>query len=189
MEKEIVYCRNCKNSTNHDVLYGKCYSCEEGFEDHCYYVLKCCGCSEVTFLHKTKYWDNSEPKMNIYPECKPDDHEKADLWEIPKKLEHLYTESIKSYNSECYVLCAVGLRSIIEGICKNKNVSGGNLYSQIESLASVGQVIAEEVDTLHFIRNMGNKSIHEIEIPKAATLKQVFRFIEMLFYRFYEKHV
>ena len=43
------------------------------------------------------------------------------------KLRKIYREVVSAYNNEIYSLCAAGLRSIIEGICVERNITDGEV--------------------------------------------------------------
>ncbi len=65
------------------------------------------------------------------------------------------------------MLCAAGLRSLLEGICHDQKAAGRNLEERIDSLQFVVPN-KNLVRHLHAFRFTGNKAMHELEAPAAA---------------------
>src|ERR1700678_2897089 len=82
---------------------------------------------------------------------------------LPRKLEKLYEEVVSAYNESHYLLCAVGLRSLLEGVCAEKQIAGANLEKKIDGMRSL--LPENIVKNLHEFRFMGNKAVHELEAP------------------------
>jgi len=51
---------------------------------------------------------------------------------LKPKLRVIYEEAVACYNNEAFILCAAGLRAILEGICQDKNIGGTNLRAKID---------------------------------------------------------
>ncbi len=66
-------------------------------------------------------------------------------------------------NNEQSVLAGVGIRTLIEAVCKNKKTLGTDLFRQIDGLVSQGLLTAEGAKILHKIRSLGNAAAHEIK--------------------------
>lgn len=56
---------------------------------------------------------------------------------LPKELDAIYREVVAAYTDGLPILAAGGLRSLVEGICDNKQLSGRNLEEKIDSLATI----------------------------------------------------
>jgi hypothetical protein len=88
---------------------------------------------------------------------------------IPQNILKIYRESIKAYNNDMFVLCTAGLRILMEGICKDKEVSGKNLKERIKNLKDfLPNNIIESLDSFRF---MGNDAVHELAHPSGEDLK------------------
>jgi Domain of unknown function (DUF4145) len=95
---------------------------------------------------------------------------------LPPRLNSLYSEVIKSNNEELHLLCAAGLRALLEGVCADKGIPGRNLEDKIEGMkASLPESI---VTNLHEFRFMGNRAVHELEHPKGYELGLALDVIE-----------
>ena len=132
---------------------------------------------------------------------------KRDFSNVPEFLANLYSQVLDAYNSESYLLSAVGLRSIIEGICKDLNVTDGycfdesgeikllkdgnqlrltNLYGKINGLVEKGLIVAKQATVLHQVRELGNYAVHEIESPTRKALYLGVEIIENILYTLYD---
>jgi len=57
--------------------------------------------------------------------------------QLPQKLTSIYKQTLRAYNNNLSILCAAGIRSLIEGICADKGISGGNLETKINNMVSI----------------------------------------------------
>src|SRR5665213_4287430 len=73
-------------------------------------------------------------------------------------------------NNDQPVLTGIGLRALVETICKDKKASGGNLVEKIGSLVSLGVLTADGATILHRIRTLGNDAAHEVKPHTAEQL-------------------
>jgi hypothetical protein len=150
MEKftEKVYCRRCKNNTNHSIIYKHSIGDEEGFgfywsED--YIIGQCKGCETVNFIKvyddpslHFQIWDESEntyedvdaKDINVYPsepvnKDNTDNYQLVDFEHLPEVLDTLYKQVVANFEMKYYLLSAAGMRMIIEGICNDLSISKG----------------------------------------------------------------
>lgn len=78
------------------------------------------------------------------------------------------------------ILAAIGIRAIIESVCKDLNTGKRNLEKNIDSLADLGHLSKTQADMLHNHRFMGNVAAHEIQPPKPANLIAALEIAETL---------
>ena len=100
-------------------------------------------------------------------------------------LTAIYAEAITCYNVKAPILCAAGLRVLLEGICQDKKVKGKNLKAKIENLRPL-LPNKNIIRNLHHFRFMGNDAVHELEAPKPKELALAIGVIEDLLNFFYE---
>jgi hypothetical protein len=190
-EKTRMYCNGCKQETNHDLKAKHNYSWydDEAFFGECctYRFWICMGC-ERDVLQKSS--NNSEM---------PDGEEEHSYFPKPSrfalppklysklkpKLAVIYKEAITCYNCEAMILCASGLRALLEGICQDKRIRGHNLKTKIDGLQPL-LPNKNIVRSLHQFRFMGNEAAHELAAPKQAELALAIGIIEDLLNFFYE---
>ncbi len=218
--EEKVYCRNCKNSTNHEVLNSyidKSIPDDEFQWLDAYHIVRCLGCDTISFVRE--YGDEDQWEYNnygergwfntytVYPEKPSEDikiiipieEKKFSNLSNNKNLSLLYQQVIQAYNTLSFLLCAVGLRTLVEAICKNENVTGGmtadkggkmvrktNLQGKINGLVEKGLITQSQSEVLHQIRELGNYAVHEIVQPSKGTLIKGIEVIEHILKQIYE---
>lgn len=101
-----------------------------------------------------------------------------------KPLRNIYAEVINSYNSGLNVLCASGLRALLEGICVDMGIEDkgrtrpltGKLYALVER-----NLVREEiVDNLFALKFIGDSAIHQLETPTEEELRIGAEVVESL---------
>ena len=170
-EKIKVFCGLCQRETNHLVLCKRqiSSSSEDDYrwsEDH--YFCRCAGCDHYCYAIASETEDDwlhgdYEPSWKTYPkragELKPIDR----TFDLPRKVRILYREIIDAVNVRLSILAAIGLRALVEAICKERGVSGNSLVELIDGLATNGVLSGEQAKILHSHRFMGNVAAHELQ--------------------------
>lgn len=218
VKKNKIYCNRCRQTTDHTVLkeIQKHFTPDENpdmqidFADGKWEILECCGCQSIVFRET---WITSEdidsdglrPTVTLYPSRDKDLLELKSFWEVPAALRQIYMEMITSYNNQCCILCAGGIRGLIEGICIEKNIQdgpvvkikngisttvrGNNLYAKIEGLAEKGILTKEHSRILHENRVLGNDALHTLQDVPKEDLKIAIEIIEHTLENLYEIQV
>lgn len=192
-----IYCNRCNNDTNHLL---KCdhsrrfYEEENGlllfWEDEVYRFWVCKGCDkcslEVCYSMSgmTDAEGNQRYDSSYYPKRKRDNVPTKRFLQLSNKLKQLYIETIECYNSDLNILCAAGLRALIEGICVDKSIEGKNLEKKIDKLTAI--LPENIVNNLHSFRFMGNDAVHELSPPKRKDLFLAIEVCEDLLNFLYE---
>ncbi|GAA3926576.1 DUF4145 domain-containing protein [Chitinophaga oryziterrae] len=152
------------------------------FSTEKYQVIQCMGCDLISFrkLYTDQTMDTQaeisgyefiDPwEQWIYPKAEPSTKE---FTNVPKVVLNIYKETIKAFNNDQLILCAAGLRSIIEGICNDKGIykdeeDNGkkiDLFKKIDGLAEEGLLTKPNSNILHSLRFLGNVAVHRLESP------------------------
>lgn len=74
----------------------------------------------------------------------------------------------------------VGLRALLETVCKEKNAQGSNLKDKIDNLVKRQILTPKSAEILHKIRTLGNKAAHEVKPHTKAELELGMDIIEHL---------
>lgn len=229
MEKTKVYCRKCKLETNHEIMFQHIKGWDDeksGFYENEYYrVCECLGCETVCFVYEYEnpdmwYVDENGDGVpiehkTVYPESRKDSatrYEIKNFSYVPEELENLYLQVVENYRMGYYILASVGIRIIIEGLCKKLGIISGyvidkntnlpitikkgekagqialrkNLEGKINGLESSGILTKSQVEILHSIRDTGNESAHDLEIPSKTSVRKAIEIIEFTFTSIYE---
>jgi hypothetical protein len=194
-----LYCNQCHQNTNHVLKSSHTRFADEAPGLICrstYNMWVCAGCESAAL----------EEAWNIQPEPLPDeelafDDEEDEFTYYPprstrhvvgkhyaklgEKLASIYQECVICFNAGAYVLCAAGLRSLLEGICADKKVKGRNLEERIDHLEFL-LPNKNIVRHLHHFRFIGNRAMHELEAPGADDVRLAIGVIEDLMNFLYE---
>ena len=169
-----VSCRKCKVSTKHSILLDIQLNGNENreyFWSDEYQIVQCKGCETISF-RKTHMnsedghmIDSNNFEETVYVDIYPNPQKGRDFIEgnflLPAPLKQIYTETIKAINSNQAILTGIGIRAIVETVCKDKEANGRELYEKIDDLVKQGVLTRDGADILHKLRTLGNEAAHE----------------------------
>lgn len=199
-DKKIdVACGVCKRSTKHLVVVDVDLKGQEpmGPRDtydwyNEYQIIQCQGCETISFRkthsNSEDYGTSSngehEPEYIVSEDIYPNPEEGRKLIEdnylLPSNLHRIYSETLKSLNSNHPVLTGIGVRAIVETVCKDKNANGNNLFDKLNDLVTQGVLTRDGADILHKLRTLGNEAAHEVKPHDNVQLGLAFDVIEHL---------
>lgn len=183
-----TYCNLCRNNTNHSVLYEtrqeQCDNENDIWVNSTYQVIQCAGCDTISFREVyicSEDIDSSGRPISfeyLYPYSNKDILSTKTIHNLPTNLKSLYKEVLDCFNNANYILCAAGIRAIIEGICIDNDITKGNLHSKIDELHKKGILTTQHSEILHKHRCIGNSAIHELAIPSNEELSLAIEILE-----------
>jgi hypothetical protein len=88
-----------------------------------------------------------------------------DVWSIPNIVQSIYRETLSAIQRKLFTLAGIGVRAIVEAVCKQQNTPGDGLLKQIDNLVQQGLLTPSGSSILHGIRLLGNNAAHEIKAP------------------------
>ena len=192
------YCVSCRQITKHTILFTKTQSSEQDDEfrwNKKYQIIECNGCEAIQF--KDIYSDESMvhynedgdefpySTINCYPPYLLDHKLLSNYYYIPEKIRTVYLETIETFKSKSFLLTGVGFRAIIEAICIEEDIKGGNLEQKITNLLRKKLITEKESKRLHSIRFLGNDSVHDMLVPSEKKLYIVLGIVEHLLKNLY----
>jgi len=208
---EKILCAKCKLETNHTVL-AKYKSSDDDIHGtdgaidwwDSYEIVKCNGCDTAGFRHISYFSEHAAPWDNglvtkLYPHREKGGRSIISFDETPMKLDKLYAETINAFNSDLLILCAGGVRAILECICIDKGIAGGNVIDQnnvsfkrenlqgkISGLSERGYITLAQSAGLHQHRYLGNDALHEIIQPLKKELSIAIDILEHAIKQIYD---
>jgi hypothetical protein len=99
---------------------------------------------------------------------------------LPFSIYQIYQETHDTLCSKKPILAGIGIRAILESVCKVKKVTGANLEKRIDNLVTMGLIASDGADFLHRIRSLGNKAAHEVEAHTEQELAAAMDIVEQL---------
>lgn len=125
-----------------------------------------------------------ETISSFYPNRKEYSLNPKRFKELSKSLNKIYQETINAYNHEMPLLCAIGIRALIEGICSDYEITGRSLEKKIDGLVNI--LPKNIVVSLHNFRFMGNEAAHELSAPNQEELNLAIEICEDLLNYLYD---
>ncbi len=185
-----VLCQTCLRWTKHEILRE--FNKEEfdptygiGFYDF-FQIVRCRGCETVGFRHASTSDADEDEKgepivtERVYP-YRLAGRKKMDGSErLPPRVRKVYEETHTALAANASILGTIGIRSVVEAVCKDKQAVGRDLKERIDDLASKGLLATTQAQFLHQNRLIGNVAVHEIEPADDATLKIALDIVENL---------
>ena len=193
-KKVRVLCSRCSTETLHSVraslsrsgfIDGPDINWTEDSE-----IVQCDGCLAVSFrvaesnsedFVYNQFTDEVEhpEEVKVYPRRsgKPDlqDH----VFELPKPVRDLYREVLHATLEEQRVLVGIGIRALVEAVCKEQGAKGSNLEKRIDDL--VPRVLTQDgAEILHGTRLLGNEAAHEAKPLSDESIDAAMEVVEHL---------
>jgi hypothetical protein len=202
-----THCNKCRQLMNHQILMNYyeqgSFILDSDFDtvdgeveypvDYStdFQIVKCLGCDTVSYRSYKYFSEYVEPEFGNdgtweerFPA--PQDRTKKDFKNLVHSLRNIYQEVITIYNNTGFILCAAGIRAILEGICKDKGISDGNLEKKINAMYEQGLVSKQQESILHDLRFLGNGVLHELQTPSSEEIDAALDIIEHILEDLYE---
>lgn len=173
VEEEIqLPCLRCDTKTYHKVLKSVDEVDQSDWEMHWehHQIVSCLGCRAVSFR---KEWgtdnvigedDEGDPvyesNEELYPSRVSGRKQINYVYELPNGIRQVYDETHKAVCGKQPILAGIGIRTIVETVCKDKEANGNYLQAKIDGLVELGVLTTEGAEILHQTRLYGNDSAH-----------------------------
>lgn len=197
------YCTACNRLTNQNILKEEerdYYQIDDGWwEKSNYQIIQCGGCDEISFrklyndISMQQNSEQDETTQELYPNRGAHSRPYKTYRGMPSSIITIYKESIHAYNSNLPLLCAVGVRAIVEAICLDLKITEGkiltstgkernskNLDGKISGLALKGYLTKDNAEILHELRFIGNEAVHELSQPSIEELGMAIDIVELV---------
>jgi hypothetical protein len=198
IDQEInIPCVTCAGTPSHKVMASFDESGSDGDRNHSFdwreynQVVQCLGCKTISFrkanTNSEEYYQVSEDEFEhaIFEKLFPSrligrKGLGEDARYLPQTVNVIYGETLTALANQCPVLTGIGLRALIETICKEKRAEGKDLFRQIDSLQSTHILTPNSAAVLHKIRTLGNAAAHEVKPHSEKQLGLAMDIIEQL---------
>jgi len=189
-----IRCQHCARDTKHEVVASCKRTSEVQMHDGDididtdeYQLVRCRGCEYVSFREHSLYGNGAFEDEAIYPPRSIHSRETKRFPGMPAAMGNVYGQTIGCYNSDSLLLCAAGIRVLVEALCAHKGVADGpvplangtvkrkdNLEGKISGLQEKGFITADAAETLHNLRFLGNEALHEhLDPPRREVLNAI----------------
>lgn len=194
----IIPCINCHVETSHKVLLSVDVRGSYEPTDYDYWeynqIVQCLGCKTISFRRITGNSEDidhiPEPdgswnvEYNEHEEIYPSRITGREIidksWYLPSSVLSIYKETHSALSNKLPILAGVGIRILIEAICREKNATGDNLKDKINSLVILGMLTQDGSEILHTMRDLGNEAAHNIKPHSEEILRIALDVVENL---------
>lgn len=193
-KNERIVCKECSRETVHSII--STYT-ENGNEEcgngnsvqWCCHnqIIQCLGCETVSFRtvstcsEEYDYDENNQmyaiKTIKYYP-GRNKEVKSINSYSLPYSIQKIYEETILAIENELFILAGVGIRAIIETICKDLSAIGNNLYNKIDDLKEKSFITPEGANILHKLRGLGNDAAHEVKAHDSKQLELAMHIID-----------
>jgi hypothetical protein len=194
--KEVrAKCQDCDRETTHVICASAEFQSKHSernfsinFWDE-YQAIECKGCQMVSFRHCSRNTENMDhdpdteeefliDTVKLYPEHAAGRTDMRDVELLPPTIQQIYQESLNALNAGMRLLSGIGIRALVETMCKDRKAVGRDLEKKIDDLAAQGVVAREGAEILHGLRIMGNQAAHEVRPHTLEDLRTALDVIE-----------
>lgn len=150
-----------------------------------YEIIQCGGCKTLSFRKVSSNSedfgpDGYEDTVELFPSRVSGRSPINDYFLLPLALQRIYIETLKALNSDQPVLAGIGIRAVVETVCKEQSAEGRDLEKKIDDLVTKHVLTRAGADILQKLRVMGNKAAHEVEPHNVQQLGFAFDVIDNL---------
>jgi len=149
-------------------------------------LFECGGCGSITYRRSSSNSDDTDPEGEAYEDEKlfpprvSGRKKLQDAWMLDHKVKRIYDETADALAAGSAVLAGIGLRAILETVCKDKAAKGKDLMAKVDALVGKGLLTPPGAAVLHQIRTLGNDAAHEVEPHNEQQLALAMDVIEHL---------
>ena len=190
-----AYCSECGKETHHDVLACICEHDSSDDADiqvwNTFETVQCRGCRRVGFRTTGQCTEDQEydpftgeigliTTISLYPDSERSRRPIDKSYQLPGVVRRVYQETLIAASNDLRVLVGIGIRAIVESVCKERSAKGSNLEKRIDDLVDQGFMPRPAADLLHGTRLLGNRSAHEAEPLTLESLQAALDVIDHL---------
>jgi hypothetical protein len=177
-----IDCRECLRPTKHNLIHSTNWIGVEWEEK--YQIIQCLGCESFSFrriIFKNNQSNNIK-EINLYP-SRIKGRQKLKIEALPPTIAEIYEEIHVALSNNLLVLATIGIRTLIEAVCDEKNSTARSLRDKINNLVDMKLLTPKNANNLNKLRSFGNMAAHEVKTPSEHMLHNSMDIIEHLLTR------
>ncbi|MFC1700868.1 DUF4145 domain-containing protein [Patescibacteria group bacterium] len=186
-------CIKCDGETCHKVLFSvNVFESEDEISvSRDYEIIICQGCKEISFRKTSSCSEDMsydpetgdidyDEDIKLYPSRIAGRKQVKDMYLLPDEVLKIYKETHGALCGRLSILAGIGIRALVESVCREKEAQGGNLKNKIDDLVTKGVLTKDSAETLHSTRLLGNNSAHETIVATDDELDIAMDIVENL---------
>ena len=181
LDSETIWtsCYTCEVDTEHSILTRVTATLDHSFDPTFSITewtvcetVQCQGCKEVSFrqiLSDSEHTDTDPDTghdipvetVSFYPHRNAGRTTMEHAMLLPWGVDPIYRETHAAVCNRQPILAGIGLRSLIEAVCRDRGAEGNSLAERIDALVEIGLLTPDSASIIHQLREMGNEAAHE----------------------------
>lgn len=178
-----VSCGGCRSRTWHKVIQSVDESGSEAergggeWQAH-FQIIQCQGCKAFSFRQagvnpddfrqvSLGRWETMETET-VFPSRTAGRLPLRDASVLPDQLRTLYVETLSAMNNRQPLLSGIGVRAILETLCRDRKAEGKDLPQKLRALATDGVLTRQGAEILLLLRNLGSQEPQQDVVPHSA---------------------
>lgn len=190
-------CQRCAGKTAHKALATVDVRGSEGDHDYSFdwavdhQIVQCQGCKSISYRMESSNSEDCYPNkfgdleyaisQKLYP---PRLEGRRGLGDdtvyLPARIRTVYDETLTALSVQAPILAAIGLRSLVEAVCEEREAKGADLFKRIDNLIEQRVLTPAGAAILHKIRALGNAAAHEAKPHSERQLALAMDIVEHL---------
>ena len=190
-----LVCAQCLIETRHLILHSVDIDVENiripYWSSESFQIVQCQGCESISFRRWYSDTENTIHSISkgeqicvemveVYPSRMAGRSKIRHIRFLPSNVKQVYEETHSALCNRQQVLAGIGIRALIDAICKEKGAKGWNLQKKIDDLVKLGVLTPTGADILHNLRILGNAAAHEVKPHSEKTLGIAMDIVEHL---------
>lgn len=186
-----VHCRACGHPARHRIVADEVVTGPDldgaAYLWDTYEIVRCEGCGTISFRHSWVRAATSDPDsevlgthLQVYPESKSGRQPMAGAESLPEATRQVYMEVLRALDAGLLLLAAMGLRTVVESVCRDRAGEFRTLQEGIERLGAFGIISIDQEQYLHAQRFLGNDATHRFAAPTAREIAAALEITETM---------
>lgn len=186
-----ISCGECACTTRHRVLT----EVRDHIDDGCvtlwrqFQIVQCQGCLTLSFCEASQFSEDMDfdedgqefipTTRKLFPSRVAGRPLMNEAHLLSPEVYRVYQETHAALCAELSVMAGLGVRTIVEAVCRDKKMKSRDLQAGIDALQAAGFITPAGAEILHNLRQMGNAAAHEM---KAHTQEEIGAAVDVLEY-------
>lgn len=190
----VFSCNTCRVQTHHELKalltrrdeeeydLSNPYAAPSWWIDYEYRLWVCLGC-DTAVLQELETPMYMETFITFYPTRKSGQLEPKSFIRLDHKLQLVYKEVVNAYNNDLRIVCGMGLRALLEGICVNQGITdtvARPLDGKLQKLKEHKHLPPNIVDNLYSFKFIGDAAAHKLDAASKRELELAIEVMEHL---------
>lgn len=185
-------CGECVHATRHKVLTEVQDKLDDGDITlwRQFQVVQCQGCLTVSFCEASQFSEAIEHDENgetfipttrkLFPSRTTGRPLMNEVQLLSPEVHRVYQEAHAALCAELPIMAGLGIRTLVEAVCRDKKMKGRDLKEQISALQATGFITPDGAEILNHLRQMGNAAAHEMKAHTQNEINAAFDVLEYL---------